>query len=93
MPAAMRIPADPKRTSAIRAAIDHLGGLNKAAKLLGYATGERVRQFYAFGLPVPAEKCRRFVAVSDGRLTLAQLRPDIYAGLTARELGYKPRAR
>lgn len=91
MPAKMHIPPDPERTTMIRAAISALGGLSKVAQELGYATTERVRHFYAPGAPVPAEKCRKFVAISRGILNLSLLRPDLYAGLTEAELGYRPR--
>lgn len=76
----------------LRAAIAAAGGLTRMAEFLGYRTGERVRQFYAFGTGVPAEKVRAFVAAAQGVVTLSQVRPDLYAGLTEEELGYRPRA-
>jgi DNA-binding transcriptional regulator YdaS (Cro superfamily) len=78
--------------AAIRAGIAACGGLLKMAGQLGYATAERVRQFYARGSGVPAEKARAFVRASHGVVTLLQVRPDLYAGLTVEELGYSPRA-
>lgn len=92
MPAKMHIPADDNRSRMIRAAIAAMGGITKAAKALGYKTGERVRHFYAPGLPVPAEKCRDFVRMSHGIVDLRTIRPDLYGDLTARELGYEVRA-
>jgi DNA-binding transcriptional regulator YdaS (Cro superfamily) len=77
---------------AIRAGIGAAGGLNRMARELGYRTAERVRQFYARGSGVPAEKCRAFVRAAQGAVTLLQVRPDLYAGLTVEELGYSPRA-
>lgn len=79
--------------AAIRAAIKAAGGTPKMARALGYSTAERVRQFYARGTGVPAEKARAFVAASNGAVTLLQVRPDLYAGLTVEELGYAPRPR
>jgi hypothetical protein len=88
----MHIPADDKRSRLIRAAITAMGGITNAAKALGYNTGERVRHFYAPGLPVPAEKCRDFVRLSHGIVDLRTIRPDLYGDLTAQELGYEVRA-
>lgn len=87
----MFIPPDPERATLIRATVSALGGLKKVATELGYKTTERVRHFYAPGFPVPAEKCRKFVAISRGLLTLSLLRPDLYAGLSETELGYRPK--
>lgn len=77
---------------AIRHGIGAAGGLARMAQQLGYRTAERVRQFYAIGAGVPAEKCRAFVRAAQGAVTLLQVRPDLYAGLTVEELGYSPRA-
>lgn len=74
----------------LRAAIAAAGGVTRMAEFLGYRTTERVRQFYATGTGVPAEKVRAFVAAAKGVVTLHQVRPDLYAGLTVEELGYKP---
>jgi hypothetical protein len=92
MPAKMHIPADEDRSRLIRAAIAAMGGITKAARQLGYKTGERVRHFYAPGLPVPAEKCRDFVRMSHGIVDLRTIRPDLYGGLTVTELGYEVRS-
>lgn len=93
MPSKMHIPACEKRNNLIRATAAACGGITKLAKKLGYATGERIRHFYAMGLPVPAEKCRQFVKLSNGIIDLRTLRPDLYDGLTAAELGYEVRAK
>lgn len=77
---------------AIRAAIGAAGGLLKMSRQLGYKTAERVRQFYSRGCGVPAEKARAFVKAAQGAVTLLQVRPDLYAGLTIEELGYSPKA-
>ena len=39
-----------------------------------------------------AEKARAFVKAAQGAVTLLQVRPDLYAGLTIEELGYSPKA-
>lgn len=88
MPSKFHIPPDEHRSRLIRAAIAAGGGLMEVAKQLGYKTAERVRHFYAPGLPVPAEKARKFVALSHGVVTLRVIRPDLYDGLTVQELGY-----
>lgn len=76
----------------IRFAITVAGGTVKMAEALGYATPESVRKFYATGADVPAEKARAFVGLAGGTVSLAQVRPDLYADLTVAELGYSPRA-
>ena len=90
MPSKMHIKPEKRRTAKIRETIAAAGGLLAVAKVLGYKTTERIRHFYAPGYPVPAEKCRAFVRLSDGALNLQTLRPDLYAGLTTQELGYQP---
>lgn len=90
MPSKFHIAPDTERSKRIRASIAAAGGLAKMAAILGYRTAERVRQFYAFGYPVPAEKAREFCRQSSGIMTLRELRPDLYADLTAEELGYTP---
>lgn len=91
------MPSTPNRITAqqevaIRAGIGAAGGIIKMSRELGYKTAERVRQFYARGCGVPAEKARAFVKAAQGAVNLVQVRPDLYAGLTVEELGYSPRA-
>lgn len=92
MPRTQRIPPCEQRTAGLKDTIAAMGGLAKTATALGYKTMEAVRQFIAFDSSVPGEICRRFVAISGGRLTLSMLRPDIYGTadnpITSRELGY-----
>lgn len=92
MPRTQRIPPCEKRTAGLKDTIAANSGLAKTAAALGYKTMEAVRQFIAFDASVPGEVCRRFVAISGGRLTLSMLRPDIYGTaddpITSRELGY-----
>lgn len=79
----------------IHAAILACGGTVKLARELNYATAESIRQWYAERKLVPAEKARAFLAVArqhGSDITLADIRPDLYAALTTRELGYRPRA-
>jgi DNA-binding transcriptional regulator YdaS (Cro superfamily) len=78
----------------IREAIIACGGTVKLARELEYATAESVRQWYAERKLVPAEKARQFLAFARARgsdITLADIRPDLYAALTTREIGYRPR--
>jgi DNA-binding transcriptional regulator YdaS (Cro superfamily) len=86
------IPPAEQHKRLIRFAITVAGGTVKMAEALGYATPESVRKFYATGADVPAEKARAFVGLAGGAVNLAQVRPDLYAGLTVSELGYAPRA-
>lgn len=79
----------------IRTAIIACGGTVKLARELEYATAESVRQWYAEKKLVPAEKARHFQALAreaGSDITLADIRPDLYAAITTRELGYRPRA-
>lgn len=91
MPSKMHIQPDRDRIAKIRSAINAAGGTVKMAAAIGYRTAERVRHFYAPGYPVPAERCRQFVAAAKGAIDLRTLRPDLYDGLTVAELGYRPR--
>jgi len=86
------LPADEARARKIRSAVRAAGGTVKLARALGYQTAESIRKFYAMGVEVPAEKCRAFVAEAKGSITLYELRPDIFAGLSTQELGYKPKS-
>lgn len=83
------------QAAVIREAIIACGGTVKLARELEYATAESVRQWYAEKKPVPAEKARQFQAIARERgspITLADIRPDLYAALTTKALGYRPLA-
>jgi DNA-binding transcriptional regulator YdaS (Cro superfamily) len=78
----------------IREAIIACGGTVKLARELDYATAESVRQWYAERKLVPAEKARHFQAIArqaGSDITLADIRPDLYAAITTKALGYRPR--
>lgn len=78
----------------IHAAITACGGTVRLARQLDYATAESVRQWYAERKFVPAEKARQFLMIArenGSDITLADIRPDLYANITTRELGYRPR--
>ena len=82
------IPTDPVRRARFLA-IQAAGGASHVGRELGYAKGETVRLWYVDRDPTP-EHARKLVAMSQGAATLAEILPDAYKGLTAKELGYRP---
>ena len=84
------LPDDPVRRArfvAIRAA----GGTVRVARATGKKTHESVRRWYINTDPSPAD-ARTLVKLCDYVVTLADVLPDAFAGLSAQELGYQPEA-
>lgn len=75
----------------LRVAVYLAGGAAKVAKAMGYKTGESVRRFTTGAKPVPAERVEDFRRAVEGRLKLAEIRPDLYGRLSADRLGYAPK--
>lgn len=82
------MPDDPVRRArwqAIRAA----GGASHVGRAMGFKKGEAVRLWYVDRDP-SAEQARQLVALSGGIVTLEQILPGTFGGLTVAELGYTP---
>lgn len=78
---------------AIKVAVYLSGGAAKVAKAMGYRTGESIRRFcIKGGKPVPSERVADFRKATGERLALADIRPDLFGGLKADQLGYQPKA-
>lgn len=76
-----------------RAAIQAAGGASHIARELGRERGEGVRRWYVDLHPTP-EQARLLVqmaADAGHKVTLAEILPGAYAGLTKKALGYAPR--
>jgi len=71
----------------IKAAVHLSGGQSKVARAMGYKFGESVRRFTSGIKLVPAERVADFQAATQNRLTLAEIRPDLYASVSADQLG------
>jgi len=71
----------------IKAAVHLAGGQLKVAKAMGYRFGESVRRFTAGLKLVPAERVSDFREAIENRLTLAEIRPDLYGGVSPDQLG------
>lgn len=85
---APNMPDDPvmrARWQAIKAA----GGATHVGKALGFTKGEAVRLWYVDRHPTAAQ-ARKLVELSGNMVSLAQILPEAFAGLTAKELGYVP---
>lgn len=81
------LPADPvdrARLVAIRVA----GGSSKVAREINRSRGY-VDKMYAGGT-MEAKEARVLARMTDGVVTLRELLPDVYGGLTTKELGYTP---
>lgn len=84
------LPEDPVRRArfvAIRAA----GGTSRVARATGKKAHESVRRWYVNTDPSPAD-ARTLVQLCDYVVTLPEILPEAFAGLTAQELGYQPEA-
>ncbi len=82
------MPDDPVRRArfvAIRAA----GGTVRVARAIGKKSHETVRRWYTDTDPTAAD-ARVLVRLCDNVVTLDQVLPDAFAGLTQAELGYVP---
>lgn len=82
------LPEDPvlrARFIAVRTA----GGVSKVARSVGLVNHQSVRRWFGDGAPSP-QQARQLVALCGNTVTLQQLLPDVYGGLTAEELGYSP---
>lgn len=83
------MPTDPVRLArwqAIRAA----GGASHVGRALGFKKGEGVRLWYVDRDPTP-EQARALVRLSGNVVTLPQILPGAFEGLSVSELGYSPK--
>lgn len=82
------LPSDPTRRAryvAIRAA----GGTVRVARAIGRKSHETVRRWYTDTDPAPKD-ARALVRLCGGVVTLKDILPDAFEGLTVAELGYTP---
>jgi hypothetical protein len=82
------LPEDPVRRQryvAIRAA----GGTVRVARAIGKKSHETVRRWYLDTDPTAAD-ARTLVQLCDNVVTLKDILPDAFEGLTVAELGYVP---
>lgn len=70
----------------IKSAVHLSGGQTKVAHAMGYKFGESVRRFTSGIKLVPAERVADFQTATQNRLTLAEIRPDLYASVSAEQL-------
>lgn len=86
------MPTDPtlrSRYVAIRAA----GGVTKVAQGVGLKNHESVSRWWKDGNSHPKpEQARKLVKLCGGIVSLSQILPHVYGGLTVAELGYQPEA-
>lgn len=78
-----------EQQEALKVAVYLSGGAAKVAVAMGYRTGESVRRFVTGAKLVPAERVKDFRKATGNRLTLPQIRPDLYSKLRADALGTK----
>lgn len=88
LPAAPGMPTDPVRLARWQA-IKAAGGASHVGRALGFKKGEAVRLWYVDRDPT-AEQARKLVELARGTVSLAQILPGAFAGLTVAELGYTP---
>lgn len=87
-PAAPGMPTDPVRLARWQA-IKAAGGASFVGRALGFKKGEAVRLWYVDRDPT-AEQARKLVELARGTVSLAQVLPSAFAGLSVAELGYAP---
>lgn len=83
------VPTDPTllaRYMAIQAA----GNATIVAKALGFSRGEAVRLWYVNREPT-AQQARKLAELGNYQVPLAQILPEVFGDLTAKELGYTPK--
>lgn len=82
--------ASPRVMLARQKAVEAAGGSSKVARELGtsrvYLDSIRFR-----GADINPRIARQLVAMTNGAVTLKQIAPDQFGGLTAKELGYTPK--
>lgn len=83
------MPHDPVKQARWRA-IRMAGGASFVGRELGFSKGEAVRLWYVDRDPT-AEQARKLVELVDGAVTLREILPAAFDGLTAAHLGYTPR--
>lgn len=81
-------PTDPVRLARWRA-IKMAGGASHVGRALGFSKGEAVRLWYVDRDPT-AEQARKLVELVDGAVTLREILPSAFDGLSAQHLGYAP---
>ena len=89
MPSAPGMPTDPVRLARWQA-IKAAGGASHVGRALGFKKGEAVRLWYVDRDPT-AEQARKLVHLAGGVVSLAQVLPGAFDGLTVAELGYSPK--
>lgn len=88
LPMAAGMPTDPVRLARWQA-IKAAGGASHVGRALGFKKGEAVRLWYVDRDPT-AEQARKLVELSRNAVTLDQILPTAFAGLTVADLGYVP---
>lgn len=82
------LPEDPVRRARY-VAIKTAGGTVRVARSIGKKSHETVRRWYLDTDPTAAD-ARVLVRLCDNVVTLQDILPDAYKGLTSDELGYLP---
>jgi DNA-binding transcriptional regulator YdaS (Cro superfamily) len=73
----------------LQTAIDHMGGVSKAATILGLKTYQTLQQWRR--MRVPAEYCPRIERATHGAVRCEDLRPDVdWAYLRATDCPVEP---
>lgn len=72
-------------TDAIKKAVELAGSQTALARLIGVSQG-LIWQWCNGRLRVPAERCCDIERAAGGRVTRAQLRPDVFGPMTAEPL-------
>lgn len=75
----------------LRVAVFLAGGAAKVARAMGYKTSESVRRFTTGLKLVPPERVTAFVEAVGGRLTAADVRPDLHRAFAAAAEGARRR--
>lgn len=88
-PRPARSVAPPSAGEAIRAAVKHAGGPTAVAVLLK-RTANAIGFWYHQPQRLDAVVARELCRMSGFQVSLSMMRPDVFAGLSVRELGYTP---
>lgn len=79
------------QSQAVREAVRLLGGTVAVGRMVGRCS-QAVQKWCAKAEAMPPEIARRIASATGYKVGVAAMRPDVYAGLTAQELGYLPAA-
>jgi hypothetical protein len=74
---------------AVREAIRHIGGTVRAAEIVG-RSDQAVQKWTEYPESMSATITRQLAAACGYRVSVSAMRPDIFGGLTLKELGYVP---